>query len=215
MMQETVAANDLVSSYLQYLPAPYQGDAVLGRFLKIFEGTLAPIEQMIDGAANYFDPRLTPAEFLPWLASWLGVELDENWPLAERRELLARAAELLRRQGTRYALRESLRLYAGATPLIVENFSGLRLGQDSLMGVNSRIGVLEPHSLAVTVLTDRDVDEGVLRGIVESQKPAHVACRLEVYRTDLQPPPDATQPDTAPPLAPEASESTMFQQESA
>lgn len=213
-MPDHPATTEQVSSYLQYLPAPYQGDAAMGRFLQIFERTLSPIEQTIDGIANYFDPRLTPAEFLPWLGSWLGVELDENWPLAQRRELLAEAAELLRRQGTRYALRESVRLYAGAPPLIVENFSGLRLGQDSVMGVNSRIGALEPHTLAVTVVVDHDVDESLIRGIVESQKPAHVACSVEVYRTDLQPPPDHLQSDTASPLAADASESTMSQQES-
>src|SRR5262245_9234930 len=90
-----------VSSYVQYLPAPYQGDPVIGRFLQIFERSLAPIEQTIDGVANYFDPRLTPVEFLPWLASWIGVEIDENWPVARTREWLAEAADLMRRQGTR------------------------------------------------------------------------------------------------------------------
>src|SRR5258708_4559670 len=181
-------SDDQVSSYLQYLPTPYQGDAFLGRFLRIFESILGPIEQTIDGVANYFDPYLTPVEMLPWLASWIGVELDENWPVAQRRELLVEAADLLRRQGTRRALREHLRLYVGQPPLIVENFSGLRLGQDGVLGVNSRLGALEPHTIGVTVVTDHDVDERVLRGIVESHKPAHVGYTLELYRGDADPP---------------------------
>jgi phage tail-like protein len=205
-----------VSSYMQYLPAPYQGDALLGRFLQIFEQGLAPIEQTIDSVANYFDPRLTPVEFLPWLASWLGIELDENWPVGERRDLLAQSAELLRRQGTRYALREHLRLYTGKRPLIVENFSGLRLGQDGVMGVNSRIGVLEPHTLSVTVMADHAADEQVLRGIIETQKPAHVGCTLEVHRTDQQPPQARSDVQSEPvsPVGPALRESSMSPQES-
>ena len=42
----------------------------------------------------------------------------------------------------------------GQPPLIVENFSGLRLGQDGVLGVNSRLGALEPHTIGVTVVTD-------------------------------------------------------------
>jgi phage tail-like protein len=208
--------DDQPSSYLQYLPTPYQGDAFLGRFLRIFESILGPIEQTIDGVSNYFDPHLTPIETLPWLASWIGVELDENWPVAQRRELLVEAAELLRRQGTRHALREHLRLYVGQPPLIVENFSGLRLGQDGVLGVNSRLGALEPHTIGVTVVTDHDVDEQVLRGIVEAQKPAHVGYTLEVYRADANPPdPDEeAQSEPSGPIEPAPLERSMSLQES-
>jgi phage tail-like protein len=170
-----------VSSYLQYLPAPYQGDRFMGRFLLIFESILAPIERTIDNGASYFDPRVTPVEFLPWLASWLGLELDENWPLERRRELVARGAELLRIQGTRRGLREHLAIYAGRTPLIIENTSGARLGQDSVMGINARIGEPLPHTLDITVLADRPLDERVVRGIIETHTPAHVAYTLTMY----------------------------------
>jgi phage tail-like protein len=174
-------AAEQVSSYMQYLPTPYQGDGFLSRFLLIFESILAPIESTIDNAASYFDPRLTPPEWLPWLASWMGLELDENWPLERRREVVARAAGLLRIQGTRRALREHIELYAGHSPLIVENCSGIRLGQDAVMGVNTRIGDLQPHTIHVTVVGDRPLDERVLRGIIEAHKPAHVAYTLEMF----------------------------------
>ncbi len=204
-----------VSSYVEYLPGPYQGDAFLGRFLMIFESVLAPIEQTIDGVANYFDPRLTPVEFLPWLASWLGMELDENLPVGKRRELLAESADLMRHQGTRFALREHLRLYAGRAPLIVENFSGLRLGQDGVMGVNSRIGTLEPHTLAVTVIADENLDEQALRRVVETEKPPHVAYTLEVFRADAQPPAVRSQDELMPvgPRSPVPLESNLSPQE--
>jgi phage tail-like protein len=170
------------STYMQYLPAPFQGDELLGRFLGIFESILAPIEETIDGVAEALDPRLAPDAFLPWLASWTGVELDEHWPVAAQRELIARAAELHRWRGTRRGLREHLRLYTGEAPLIVENFSGLRLGQDACLGVNTRLGRPHAHCVYVTALAapPAALDEGVLRRILEADTPAHVDYRLEV-----------------------------------
>lgn len=173
-----------VSSYLQYLPGPYQGDAFLGRFLMIFESVLGPIERTVDNLAYYFDPRLTPVELLPWLASWVGLELDENWPIAQQRQLVLWAATLQRWRGTRRALREHLRLYTGRTPLIVENFGGMRVGQDAALGVTTQIGGPAPlqHWITVTVFaTDtEDLDESILRSIIELEKPAHVGYTLVV-----------------------------------
>jgi phage tail-like protein len=173
-----------VSSYLQYLPTPFQLDPFLGRFLLIFESILGPIEETVDNIPHYLDPGTTPLEMLPWLASWLDTELDENWPPEKCRELLRWTALLFRWRGTRRAMREHLRIYIGRPPLIVENFDGLRLGQDGAMGINSRLGDILECSIAVTVVADEpeSLDEQVLRSIIESEKPAHVG-----YLLDIQP----------------------------
>jgi phage tail-like protein len=172
------------SSYLQYLPAPFHADPFVGRFLLIFESILSPIERTIDNVASYFDPRLTPPELLPWLASWVGLELDENWPLAQQRQLVLWATQLYRSRGTRRALREHLRLYTGRTPLIVENFDGMRVGQDASLGVNSTLGAggARPHWITVTVLSERpaELDERIVRQIIELEKPAHVGYTLQI-----------------------------------
>jgi phage tail-like protein len=168
------------SSYLQYLPAIYQKDPFLGRFLLIFESILGPIEQTIDQIAAYLDPRLTPAELLPWLSSWVGLELDENWPLDRQRALVGATVMLYRWRGTRRALRDHLAIYTGREPLIVENFDGLRLGQDARLGVNTALGVARPHTLAVTIDGREDVDEQVLRRIIELEKPPHTGYTLSI-----------------------------------
>ena len=175
-------AASAVSSYLQYLPTVYHGDAFLGRFLLIFESILGPIERSIDTLADTLNPRLAPAELLPWLASWVGLEPDEHWPLERRRELVAQAATLYRWRGTRRGLREHLRLYTERPPLIVENFTGMRLGQDAMLGVNTALGEPRPHTIVVTVLADRpeDLDEPLVRRIIEAEKPAHVGYTLEI-----------------------------------
>lgn len=170
------------SSLLDYLPQPYQGDPFLGRFLRIPESIFAQIEGILDALPHYFDPRTAPEEFLPWLAGWVGEELDENWPPARRRALIARAAALYRWRGTRRGLREHISLYTGRTPLIVENFDGLRLGQDAALGLNTRLGQLQPNCITVTVpaAPGEQLDERILRRIIESTKPAHAGYTLEI-----------------------------------
>lgn len=175
-------ASQEVSSYLQYLPAPYHADPFAGRFLMIFESILGPIEMTIDQLSKYFDPYLTPEELLPWLASWMELELDENWSIEKRRELTAWAVRLYQWRGTRRGLREHLRIYVGRPPLIVENFEGLRLGQDGALGINTRLGTPRDHCISVTIVADNpsEVDEQVLRQIIESTKPTHVGYLLDV-----------------------------------
>lgn len=75
--ESTAPTDTEVSSYLQYLPAIYRDNMFLGRFLCIMESVMKPIEGIIDNIACYFDPYLTPEEFLPWLAGWVGLTQDE------------------------------------------------------------------------------------------------------------------------------------------
>jgi phage tail-like protein len=191
------------SSYLQYLPAPFHEDAFVGQFLRVFESILAPIEQMVDMLPNYFDSRLTPDQMLPWLATWVGLELDENWHANRARALIASMAELYRWRGTRRGLRTHLELYTGKEPHVVESFDGLRVGQDGVLGgATAQLGERRAHSVYVTVFVDAKdrealqpeqqaefilVRERTIRQIIEFQKPAHVIYQLaieEVHESD-------------------------------
>ena len=53
-----------------------------------------------DARAILLDPHAAPEEVLPWLASFLGLALDERWPLHARRELIAETPQLCRARGT-------------------------------------------------------------------------------------------------------------------
>ena len=115
-------------SLQRYLPAVFgedpAGSSFTDRFLSIFDTTLRQIESTIDNQARYFDPLSTPAEidpktgvdFLSWLASWIGLTLDRQWPEAKRRQLLKSAARLYHLRGTRTGLWRQLLLYLGMTP---------------------------------------------------------------------------------------------------
>ncbi len=122
------------ASSLQYLPAVYREDPVsadfLDRFLSIFDTIRGGTSDQITDIARYFDPKATPAnpqnalgtDFLAWLASWLGMALQSNWPVRKRRELVRQAHRLYALRGTPEGLRQYIELYAGVRPTILEMY---------------------------------------------------------------------------------------------
>jgi phage tail-like protein len=121
-------------TWLNYLPAVYREDAVsadfLDRFLALFEALWDTIGQRVEDIAGYFDPDSTPAagagpgatDFLSWLASWLGLALDRQWPEERRRRLVKYAHQLYRQRGTPEGLRLHIELYTGLKPYVLEHF---------------------------------------------------------------------------------------------
>jgi len=83
------------------------------------------LEQEIDLLFRYFDPRLTPTDFLPWLASWINLALDDDVPEPQVRLLIERAASLYRRKGTARAIVEFLEIYTGTRVQLTEYLRGL------------------------------------------------------------------------------------------
>lgn len=151
------------SSYLRYLPSFFSRDSLMDRFLMIFESILAPIEQNIDHLALILDPRTMPPDLLPWVASWLDLTLNENWPEARRRDLIRAASELYRWRGTRQGLTRYLEIYAGVTPELDDELE-------------------KPHTfrVALRVPPDQPVDEALVRAIIEAEKPAHADYELHI-----------------------------------
>jgi phage tail-like protein len=185
MATNTIAKNEVIqtSRLLDYLPASYRDDPLMGRFLLIFESILNPIENMVDNTALYFDPRLTPESLLPWLASWVDLVLDSSWPLEQRRELVQNAVELYRWRGTRRGLSDYLRIYTGAPPEILEYIPGMILDDKTQLGMNTVLGSSGTgHHFTVIVesAAGRIIDPDVVRQIIESQKPAYTVYTLEI-----------------------------------
>ena len=121
----------------------------MDRFLSIFDRFWEGIAGQLDGLPAYFDPMATPAphpqraklapsasqergaaaagglgdaDFLSWLASWLGLSFDRNWPVAKRRLLLANVHRLYNLRGTPDGLRLHIRLFTGMEPQVLEHF---------------------------------------------------------------------------------------------
>ena len=172
------------SVYLRYLPSIYRQDSFIRRLLLIFESVLLPLEGLVDTLALYTEPELTPAEFLPWLAQWVGLALDASWPLDRQRTLIHDAAEIYRWRGTRHGLALHIQAYTGTTPHIQEYADGFVLGRDSALGRTTQLrqAVRDPLLVVVTVPVPAGatVDPAVLRAIIEEDKPAHVSYRLRL-----------------------------------
>jgi len=111
---------------LRRLPRTFSREAAdadfLRRFLAICDGLVDELEGRIARRQVLLDPCGTPEDMLPWLASFLGMTLDERWPVRARRELVANAAWLFRFRGTVPGLERFLRLYLGDAVVVLEQF---------------------------------------------------------------------------------------------
>lgn len=136
------------SRYLQYLPAVFQEDPFLGGFLAPFEEVLDDFGDKLSGIDRHFAPALTDSDFLPWLAGWLALALDDDWDEGKKRRLIAEAVELYRRRGTVKGLKRYLEIYAGLVPEIRE----CRRPGGMQIGVTSRIGGTVPEDAPLSTI---------------------------------------------------------------
>jgi phage tail-like protein len=153
-------------SYLRYLPATYQEDPIssdfLERFLSSFETVFYEFETEIESLFRFFDPMITPEGFLPWLASWLHLALEEEWSPKVKRGLIVKATAIYKKKGTLAGLADFLEVVLGQRPIIYEDAAfakpfvlggkyyvgdnifvtkgparGFRLGDDSILGMTA------------------------------------------------------------------------------
>ena len=139
--------------YLQYLPELYSYDDFMNRFLMMFESFWKPISQQISQGEVYYDSQLTPDEFLNWLASWVGMEIDETFPKSRIRELIKNAIPFYHSRGTAESLRYFLEMYSGGKVEIVERKAhNMILGGQMGLGDGLALGLdNKPNTVLVTM----------------------------------------------------------------
>ena len=173
-------------SYVKWLPTIYQRNDVNGKnfvrdILWVVQHLFASVEEKLEVIHTFFDPYEAPEYFLPWLASWSAMVLEEEWPLAKKRRLIKKAIELYRIRGTVKGLKLFISLFTGNEPEVKENvwpFKGWRIGVSSEIGIDTV--VLPPVNLAHTFVVEMPVSykdlspEGVIRihEIIQMEKPA-------------------------------------------
>ncbi|TMA18550.1 MAG: hypothetical protein E6J84_05740 [Deltaproteobacteria bacterium] len=132
--------------WINYLPGIYQ-DAdeenadFLQRFLLISAHLTCGVEESLEFVHELFDPRITNARWLPWLASWLAMPLLEGWSEEKRREIIQRTPELYRKRGTAEGLKLALWLFADVKAEVHEGewpYPGLVIGRSSTIGKDAR-----------------------------------------------------------------------------
>jgi P2-related tail formation protein len=105
-------------------------------------------------------------EWLPWMASWFGIVLEDHWNEARKRSLLMRVMDVYRWRGTSYGLERVI---------------------EACVGVRPRIDVApdNPFVFRVSVRPPHDADayfEHDLNEIIAAHKPAHAGYQLEILR---------------------------------
>ena len=123
------------ASYMSFLPEIYSYDDFMNRFLMMFESFWKPISQQISMGETYYDPDLTPDVFLNWLASWVGMQIDETFPRERVRDLIKNAIPFSRTRGTSESLRFFLEMYSGGRVEVSE-----RKAHNMILGGQMGIG---------------------------------------------------------------------------
>jgi phage tail-like protein len=193
----------LASALLRYLPAVYQDDPFLGRFLKAFEDVLigrpdaapgdAGLEQLIAGLATCFDPLEARKDFLPWLADWTAFTLRDDLEPGKRRNFLAKVIQLYRARGTKQNLQDLLAIFTVGTPTVTETPAAeFEIGVHSTIGVDTYLSGGAAHYFQVTISLPWALQAAQARqvaiasALIELEKPAHTAYGLKVMFPSMQ-----------------------------
>ncbi|MEW1610974.1 MULTISPECIES: phage tail protein [unclassified Streptomyces] len=162
----------------ELLPALYADDDLAQRFTAGLDTVLAPVLSTLDNLPAYFDPALAPADFLAWLATWVGAGTDPDRPPELRRAVVARAVELHRWRGTRRGLVEHLRLCFGVHAEVRDGGGvawsdrpGTELPPPPTGELLVRVWPVAPGAT---------VDENRLLDVVTASCPVHLTCRVEI-----------------------------------
>lgn len=159
------------------LPALYLEDDFTQRFTAGLDEVLAPVLLTLDCLDAYFDLDLAPADFLDWLAGWVAVPVDGDWPEALRRDLIRHAAELHRWRGTPRGVALLARVLTGGAVEVTDtggvtwsNTPDTAPPPPTAPEVRVRVRVADPEA----------VDAARLRELVAAAVPAHVHTTIEV-----------------------------------
>lgn len=165
----TLRAHHPGHDLLARLPRVFSRDpdaaSFLRRYLSMIDGFLSEVEGASAERHALLDPEAAPEEALPWLASFLGLVLDDRWPEEVRRRAVDEAPWLFRNRGTVRGLRRFVEIYTGEPVVVVEHFRLRSMGGElvgesspafsrSVVGaglrVGGEVGSEEPEPLAGT-----------------------------------------------------------------
>jgi len=172
----------------QLLPVVFQEGAApgspLSALLLVMEVLQEPDEEVLANLDRILDPRRTAEPFVYFLAHW--ADLDRFFAETDRRkkrdefhfssgvgqlrELVACAATISKRRGTRLGL-----------IALLETATGMR-GFDIVENVPDSTGRPRPFHVKIIAPVGADAHRRLIERIVEQEKPAHVTAEL-VFQT--------------------------------
>ncbi|HEV8297988.1 MAG TPA: phage tail protein [Acidimicrobiales bacterium] len=169
------------SPVVAQMPAIYQDDAFTCRYTSAFDAVLAPIITTLDCIDAYTDPNLTPVDFLDWLAGWVGLSIDEDWPLERQRTFVSQAVRVYRLRGTAAGLRAEVEIYSQGSVEVVESGACIWSSTPNVEMPGSPTPSVE---IRVRTTDPTRINLAGLEAIVSAAKPAHVVHRIDVVRAE-------------------------------
>lgn len=187
--------------YLRRLPRTFSTEAetaiFLRRFLAMFAGQLKELSERAEQRDILLNPQATAELALPWLASMLGLTLDERWSEESRRTAIAEAIDLFKRRGTIKGLTRFIEIVAGVQPVIIEKYrmrGGGMVGEPNVINSNAVVGAGFRVGGAIGVAESSMTSVGdafathahrftvLLPGVLDDTEMAMVSDLLELHR---------------------------------
>ncbi len=176
-------------SIVEYLPEIYRRedkDRFLDRFLGIFQTIYEDVSERIGRTGEKLDMDCGSHTDLNILAGWMGIKTPEVWGEEPLRELLRELVLLYRLRGTRWGMKEILKLYTGTEPYIVEHHeidsflekAGYHEELEALYGSDEDMFTVMLPLSAI----DSRLEEKVVRQLIDVMRPAHMAYQLVTLR---------------------------------
>jgi phage tail-like protein len=162
---------------IDLLPGVYVEDVMVRGLTQGFDTVLAPVFLTLDCLDAYVSPRQAPEDFLPWLASWVGVTVAESWPADRKRDVVTSAVRRHRDRGTRHGLQAQLELLTDGE-VEIHDSGGTVWSDDPDV---EPPGDPEPSLRVVVRVPDpAAIDVDRLRAEIREARPVHVPFTVDV-----------------------------------
>jgi phage tail-like protein len=189
---EPIRLEAFLPELFQESGAPAQLASEMHRLVRIVESVFAEFGETIDNIPDLFDSRAAPADFLPWLASWMALILRADWDESQQRAVLAKIIPLYAKRGTKSGIEEYLKIYAGEGVTIQDELTPLQIAVSSTVGSDMIIGGQPPYFFIVNVAFAEPDPEKLkpkvkaVKDVLDIEKPAHTFYQLNFQGPTLQ-----------------------------
>lgn len=176
---------------LNQLPVAMVQEPFFRGFASIFQAVATTYVGQADGIGHLTEVDVTPTPMLPWLGSWLGVDvIDPSLDELRQRQLVATASTVMAWRGTRKGLQAWLEAIT-QDEVTIEDPGGVHLEGEAPM----RAPILRVHTAGTGWLSTADFTKVVLAEI-----PVHISLELyvdhQLVHPQIAPVPYAADDDT-------------------
>lgn len=152
------------------LPRALAHDRFTRRFVSIFESMGDEVRSQVDALEYYVDVDSAPPEFVRWLGSWIGLDVESTLPAERQRDIVRVAGRQFGSRGTAAGLTALLQAVTGAEVRVVDGGGVWRAGE----------APPNPGRILVRLSDTGGMDERHLLRLIESELPIGITFELRI-----------------------------------